>query len=121
MSDLNQENPLNSLPSAILKHKRHWSPQIIWIIPILAVLVGMSLVVKTIINTGPTITISFKSGDGLVAGKTNVSYKGVNVGLVKTVNLRNLGSNIQIQPQRPMSREVLAVLGYRPGLNFLPP
>ena len=94
MSDPNQENPLNSLPSAILKHKRHWSPQIIWIIPILAVLVGMSLVVKTIINTGPTITISFKSGDGLVAGKTNVSYKGVNVGLVKTVNLAEDGGHV---------------------------
>lgn len=104
MSDLNEENLLTNLPSAILKDKRRWSLQFIWIIPILAVLIGMSLVVKTIINTGPTITISFKSGDGLVAGKTIVSYKGVNVGLVKTVTLAEDGgyviASVQMNKQK---------------------
>ena len=104
MADLNEENLLTNLPSAILKDKRRWSLQFIWIIPILAVLVGMSLVVKTIINTGPTITISFKSGEGLVAGKTIVSYKGVNVGLVKTVTLAEDGvyviASVQMNKQK---------------------
>jgi paraquat-inducible protein B len=104
MSDLNEEKQLTNLPSAILKDKHHWSLQFIWIIPILAVLVGISLVVKTIINTGPTITISFKSGDGLVAGKTIVSYKGVNVGLVKTVTLAEDGgyviASVQMNKQK---------------------
>jgi paraquat-inducible protein B len=61
--------------------------QIIWIIPIIAVLVGLGLLYKSIADRGPSITVSFNSGDGLVAGKTFVKFKDVNIGLVKTVIL----------------------------------
>lgn len=87
MSDMSQGPELPDLPSATARVKRRWAPQIIWIIPIVAVLVGLSLAYKAVVDHGPTITVAFKAGDGLEAGKTFVQYKGVNIGLVKRVIL----------------------------------
>jgi paraquat-inducible protein B len=87
MSNLSQGPELPDLPSAVAQAKRHWAPQIIWIIPIVAVLVGLGLMYKAVIDHGPTITVAFKTGDGLVAGKTFVKFKEVTIGLVKTVVL----------------------------------
>jgi len=87
MSDLSPGSMPSDLPSAVAQAKRSWTLQIIWIIPIIAVLVGLGLLYKSIADRGPTITVSFNSGDGLVAGKTFVKFKDVNIGLVKTVIL----------------------------------
>ncbi|MBU3612147.1 intermembrane transport protein PqiB [Polynucleobacter sp. MG-27-Goln-C1] len=87
MSDMSQGPKLSDLPSALARAKRRWAPQIIWIIPIIAILVGLGLAYKAVVDHGPTITVAFKSGDGLIAGKTFVKYKEVNIGLVKTVVL----------------------------------
>jgi len=87
MSDLSPGPTPSDLPSAVAQAKRSWTLQIIWIIPIIAVLVGLGLLYKSIVDRGPTITVSFNSGDGLVAGKTLVKFKDVNIGLVKTVML----------------------------------
>ena len=58
-----------------------------WLIPLLAALVGGWLAVKAIIDRGPVITITFETAEGLEAGKTKLKYKDVDVGLVKTVAL----------------------------------
>jgi paraquat-inducible protein B len=87
MSDTNQGPELPNLPSAIAHGSRRWVPQIIWIIPIIAVVVGLSLMYKAVVDHGPTITVAFKTGDGITAGKTFVKFKDVNIGLVKTVEL----------------------------------
>jgi paraquat-inducible protein B len=84
MSDMSNDS---KLPSAIAETKRRWAPQLIWIIPIIAILVGLNLAYQATVNQGPLITIAFKSGDGLEAGKTVIQYKGVNIGLVKKVTL----------------------------------
>ncbi|MFM8339529.1 MAG: intermembrane transport protein PqiB, partial [Fluviibacter sp.] len=86
-SDPKYNLDLADLPSPISKHPRNWSSRFIWIIPILALLIGISLGIKVMLDRGPTITISFKSGEGLEAGKTHVKYKDVIIGVVKTVDL----------------------------------
>lgn len=60
-------------------------PSIVWLIPIIAVLIGSALAYKTITEKGPLVTISFKTADGLEAGKTKIKYKAVEVGLVESV------------------------------------
>ncbi len=59
---------LEELPEVAVHKKRGFS--IVWIIPIVAALVGGWLAYKTISEKGPTITIIFKDGAGLEAGKT---------------------------------------------------
>lgn len=76
---------LSDIPSAVAKTKRKSSPQLIWLIPIVAVLIGGWLAVKTILEKGPTITITFKTAEGIEAGKTKVKYKSIDIGEVKTV------------------------------------
>jgi len=66
---------------------RRFGVSLVWIVPIVAVLVGISLVVHSILQEGPTITINFKTGDGLVANKTEVKYRSVVIGHVTDVDL----------------------------------
>ncbi|MCY1515766.1 Paraquat-inducible protein B [compost metagenome] len=55
--------------------------------PIIAAVGGLFLVVRVWMEAGPTATISFQTAEGLEAGKTQVRYKEVNVGLVERVAL----------------------------------
>src|SRR5574340_237171 len=81
------ELDLAALPSAVAEGRRGWSFQFIWVVPIVAALIGGWLVVKGILARGPTITITFKTAEGLEAGKTKIKYKSVDVGEVKQVTL----------------------------------
>jgi paraquat-inducible protein B len=66
---------------------RRFSISLVWIVPIVAVLVGISLVVHSILQEGPTITVNFKTGAGLTANKTEVKYRNVVIGQVSDVEL----------------------------------
>jgi paraquat-inducible protein B len=75
------------LPQSAVAKRRRWQPSLIWLIPIVAALVGISLVVRLVTERGPTITISFKSAEGIEAGKTKLKYKEVEIGNVKSIHL----------------------------------
>jgi paraquat-inducible protein B len=68
---------------------RRFNVSLVWIVPIVAVLVGISLVVHTMMQEGPTITVTFKTGSGLTANKTEVKYRNVVIGHVSDVELNN--------------------------------
>ncbi|SEN55349.1 paraquat-inducible protein B [Pseudomonas sp. ok272] len=68
---------------------RRWSVSLVWIVPIVAVLVGISLVVHNLMQQGPVITLNFKTGQGLTANKTEVKYRNVVIGHVSEVELSN--------------------------------
>jgi paraquat-inducible protein B len=87
MSKTVDELDLAEISTAVPAPRRGWSVQFIWIVPIIAALIGGWLVVKGILERGPTITITFKTAEGIEAGKTKIKYKNVDVGDVKTVRL----------------------------------
>jgi paraquat-inducible protein B len=66
---------------------RRFSISLVWIVPIVAVLVGISLVVHNVMQEGPTIIVNFKTGSGLTANKTEVKYRNVVIGQVTDVEL----------------------------------
>jgi paraquat-inducible protein B len=74
-----------AVPEAIIQHKKGFS--VIWVVPIVAALIGAWLAYQAISQRGPTITISFKSAEGLEAGKTPIKYKDVEVGTVDRIQL----------------------------------
>ena len=76
---------LQAVPKPEIDESRRFS--IIWLIPLLAVLIGIWLAVKAVRETGPTITIVFENAEGLVAGKTEIKYKDVTVGKVESIKL----------------------------------
>src|SRR5690606_42134915 len=59
----------------------------IWLVPLLAVLMGVSLLVTYWLRTGPVITVSFESADGLAVGQTKLRYKDVIVGQVSALRV----------------------------------
>ena len=66
----------------------------IWIIPLLAVLLGGYMVVHTWMTEGPEVEIAFKTAEGLAAGKTKVKYRNVDMGLVEEVRLSDNLENV---------------------------
>ena len=60
---------------------------LIWLVPIVAALVGLSMVVQSWLSAGPQITVSFLTAEGLEANKTQVKYKNVVIGRVTGITL----------------------------------
>ena len=87
MADAPRGPDLPDIPEAVTAPKSRRTLQLVWLIPLVAALLGGWLAVKTILERGPTITISFKTAEGLEAGKTKIKYKDVEVGTVTTVVL----------------------------------
>ena len=78
---------LQDVPEALVVRERSRLPSLVWLIPLLAALVGLSLVVKAVLDQGPTITISLASAEGLEEGKTKVKYKDVDIGVIQSITL----------------------------------
>jgi paraquat-inducible protein B len=75
------------LPEAVVTPRSRWRMQVVWLVPLIAVLIGCWLAVKAVLDKGPTVTISFQTGEGLEAGKTKLKFKNVDIGEVKSVTL----------------------------------
>ncbi|BCL75874.1 paraquat-inducible protein [Jeongeupia sp. HS-3] len=80
-------DPLDRLPEAKEDPPKKRTLQLVWIIPIVAALIGGWLAVKAVLDRGPEITITFRTAEGIEAGKTKLKYKDVDIGLVKSVAL----------------------------------
>jgi paraquat-inducible protein B len=63
-------------------------PSIVWLIPLVAAVVGGFVAWRTFSERGPAIEIAFETAEGLEAGKTPVKYKDVEVGMVEEIHLR---------------------------------
>lgn len=87
MPDAPSPPDLSTLPEAETAPRSRWKPQLVWLVPLVAALIGGWLAVKSILEQGPVIDIVFKSAEGLEAGKTKVKYKDVDIGLVTAVTL----------------------------------
>ena len=74
------------LPAPAVRN-RTWIPRLVWVVPIAAAVIGISLLIRNWQNEGPRITISFLSVEGLQVGKTLVKYRDVTVGRVSDVVL----------------------------------
>jgi len=77
----------DAIPDAAVAPEKRRGLQLVWIIPIVAALLGGWLAIRTALERGPTITIAFKTGEGLEAGKTKIKYKEIEVGTVQTIEL----------------------------------
>lgn len=72
-------------PQAVVSKRRGIS--IVWLIPLVALLIGAFLGYRAYISQGPTITIGFETAEGLEAGKTKIRYLDVVIGTVDAVDI----------------------------------
>ena len=79
MTDNTRQTPADeSVAEATVAPKSGFS--LVWLIPIAAALIALWLVYKAASEKGPTITLQFETGAGIVAGKTKVKYRDVSCG-----------------------------------------
>ncbi len=89
MSDDSPNQPrAEDLPEIAVEKPRGFS--IVWLIPLVAALIGAWLAYTTLTEMGPTVKIIFTSGEGLEAGKTMIKYKGLDVGKVEKLEFLDL-------------------------------
>ena len=86
----------DDLPTPAIEPRKRWAPSLVWLIPLIAAVIGLSLVAKALIERGPTVTIDFKTAEGLEAGKTKVKYKEVDIGTVKNIELSDDLSHVRV-------------------------
>ena len=102
----------DALPRPVLR-KRRTNASLIWLVPVLAAIVGASLVVSSWLQAGPDITISFESAQGLAAGKTPVKYKDVVIGKVDKIRLSGDRSHVLVKVALEKSAKAFATTGTR--------
>ncbi|AGG88287.1 intermembrane transport protein PqiB [Rhodanobacter denitrificans] len=104
---IEQAPPGGELPRPVVKRRR-FNASLIWLVPALAALVGLSLVINNWLQAGPQITISFQSAEGLDAGKTPVKYKNVVIGRVNKIHLSGDRSHVLVNVALEKSAEGFA-------------
>jgi paraquat-inducible protein B len=85
---MSESSPTNGgAAEAVIARGRGFSP--IWIIPIVAALVGLALAFEAIQSRGPNIVVVFESAEGLVAGKSKVKFREVEIGTVDLIRIQD--------------------------------
>ena len=100
---MSEQAELPPLPEATVDAKRRRRLSVVWIIPIVAALMGGWIAVQKLLAEGPRIEISFVSAEGLEAGRTTVKYNGVDVGKVEAVKVsadrQRVLASVQMAPE----------------------
>jgi len=93
-----EELPSETLPlQPVVKTARRLSP--IWIIPVIAAFLGLWLAWKFYSERGPQIIVRFETAEGVVANKTPVVCRSVNVGTVERVELTDDLKGVEVTMQ----------------------
>lgn len=79
--------PPPDLPRPVIARRAHYSLWLVWLVPLVAVVIGVTLGARSILNRGPTITIYFHNAESIEANKTHIKFKDVDVGIVRRVKL----------------------------------
>ena len=104
---------LSNVPEATHVPKKRARIAVVWIVPIVAALVGAGIVVQQYLNEGPTIRISFRTAEGIEPGKTSIKYKDVDIGKVTEVVLSKDFSKILVTAKMEKHAEGLLVTDSR--------
>ena len=79
----------------------------LWLLPIVALGIGLWLAYSRLSQIGPNIHITFTSAEGLEAGKTKIRYKDLAVGTVTNIDLSNDLKQIIVTAQMSRTAEPL--------------
>jgi paraquat-inducible protein B len=103
------ENKPHAEPGAPeIIHKSRGIPTV-WLVPLVAAVIGGWLWVKHIREAGIPIEISFDTASGIEAGKTKIKHKDIQVGLVDSVDFADDLSSVTISAtmERPAGPHLL--------------
>jgi paraquat-inducible protein B len=97
---------MNDLPMAKARPASNWSA--IWVLPIIALLIGGWLGWRAYNDAGIMVQVRFETGEGLQAGKTEVFYKGMSIGKVTALALDGDGVLASVEMDKRVERHLRA-------------
>ncbi|ASM52150.1 paraquat-inducible protein B [Pseudoalteromonas espejiana DSM 9414] len=71
----------------------------IWIIPLVALLVGLWMLYQYQANVGPTIYIKMPHAEGIIAGKTEIKVRSVKIGQIDAIRLSDSQDSVIARAQ----------------------
>ena len=96
-------------PSPVIRRKNRMRLSLVWLVPIVALVIGASLLVRNLLAVGPRIEIEFRNAESLEPGKTEVRYKEVVIGRVESVSLHDDRKRVIATVQLDRSAASIAV------------
>src|SRR3954465_96054 len=79
--------PPEPIPTALAAPKSGRTFPFVWLVPAVALAIGAWLAISHYLERGTTIIISFRTAEGLQAGKTKIKYKDIDIGQITAINL----------------------------------
>jgi len=87
--------------------ERHWLSGI-WLLPLIAALMSGWVIYQNALEKGIEISIIFNDAAGVRAEKTQIMYKGVSIGVVKSVNMSDNFKQVKVTAEiHPSSKNAL--------------
>ena len=112
MSDTPRDNTASrDMHRASVSLQRRLSP--IWIVPIVAILIGLWLVYDNYRSRGPLVTLTMSNAEGIEAGRTLIKTRNVEVGRVAHVQLSDDLSHTVITARMAPDTEAMLTEGSR--------
>lgn len=68
-----------------IESERPGGISVVWVVPIIAALIGGAVAYRSLANQGPLVEIEFEAAKGISAGKTEIKHKDVVIGIVEDV------------------------------------
>ncbi|WP_165855515.1 intermembrane transport protein PqiB [Marinobacter sp. JSM 1782161] len=75
---------------------RRWRLSLVWLVPLVAALVGLSMLIRAWQDAGPTVQVSFETASGLTPGQSQVKYRNVVIGEVSDIQLSGDNRNVLV-------------------------
>ncbi len=101
-----KDDRFEELPEAVVAED-HPGFSIIWLVPLIALIIGIVLIYKEYSSLGPSVQIQFQSAEGIEPKKTEIKYRDVVIGTVKTVQFSEDLSHVRVEAQLNKGMEVL--------------
>jgi paraquat-inducible protein B len=114
MKDIHTESEPSHVTAPGPKIKETSGFSLVWLIPLITALIGGWLIFKTVSEKGPQIEITFKTAEGIEAGKTKIKYKEIEIGVVASVHFSKDFSNVILLADMEKGSESFL----RRGTNF---
>ncbi len=95
----------------MVRRAQRWN--IVWVVPIIALLIGAWLLYRNFAAQGPVAHIRFETAEEIYAGKTEVRCRSVRVGVVKRVSLEDDLKSVLVDAEMDAAAEHLLRSGTR--------
>ena len=96
---------VNAATPNVERLRKRQKISVFWLVPFFAALLGLFLAYNFYKDQGPLITIQFNTAEGLIAGKTPIRYRDVNIGLVEKIILTDDLEKVTVEARMTVNSE----------------